>query len=155
MNKKINHIEKLIGSGFYTGYFAKATGTFASLLAALLYLIPGFENPSLLITLISFFIIIGVDIAKKFERIYGSDPKEFTLDEIIGTWISFLFLPKKIWFIVIAFILWRIMDILKPFPIKKSEGLKNGWGVIMDDVLAGFFTFIIVQLGINLLYKIY
>ena len=121
----------------------------------LLFLIPGFENPTLMITLISFFIIIGVDIARKFEKVYGNDPKEFTLDEIIGTWISFLFIPKKIWYLLMAFFLWRFMDIVKPFPIRKLELLKNGWGVILDDVLAGIYTFLIVQLSIDLINRIF
>jgi len=152
---KINTFEKILGSGFYTGFTKNATGTIASLLALLLFLIPGFENPTLMITLISFFIIIGVDIARKFEKVYGNDPKEFTLDEIIGTWISFLFIPKKIWYLLMAFFLWRFMDIVKPFPIRKLELLKNGWGVILDDVLAGIYTFLIVQLSIDLINRIF
>jgi len=108
-----------------------------------------------MIVLISFFIIIGVDIAKKFEKVYGNDPKEFTLDEIIGTWISLLFIPKKIWYLLIAFFIWRFMDIVKPFPIKKLELIKNGWGVILDDVLAGIYTFLIIQLSFNLLNRIF
>ncbi|MDH7604861.1 MAG: phosphatidylglycerophosphatase A [Melioribacter sp.] len=155
MEQKINSIEKILGSGFYTGFSKKATGTKASLLALLIFLIPGFENPTLMIVLISFFIIIGVDVAKKFEKVYGNDPKEFTLDEIIGTWISLLFVPKKIWFLLIAFFIWRFMDIIKPFPIKKLESIKNGWGVVLDDVLAGIYTFLIIQLSIDLLNRIF
>lgn len=108
-----------------------------------------------MIGLISFFIIIGVDIARKFEKIYGNDPKEFTLDEIIGTWISLLFIPKKIWYLLPAFFIWRFFDIVKPFPIKKLEQIKNGWGVILDDVLAGIYTFLIVQLLIDLINRIF
>lgn len=154
MKTEINHIEKLIGSGLYSGYFKNATGTIASFFALVLYLIPGFENPTLLIFLISILIVIGIDLAKKFEKIYGEDPKEFTLDEIIGMWISLLYLPKKIWFIIITFLLWRFMDIIKPFPIKKLELLKNGLGIILDDVLAGIYTFLIMQITINILYHI-
>ncbi|MEG8947326.1 phosphatidylglycerophosphatase A family protein [Rosettibacter firmus] len=153
MELKINFIEKIFGSGFYTGYIRKASGTFASLLAIFIFLIPGFENPTLMIFLISIFIIIGVDIAIKFEKVYGNDPKEFTLDEVIGMWISLLFIPKKVWYIFMAFLIFRFMDIVKPFPIRKSESLKHGWGVIIDDVLAGIYTFIIIQIIFNLLNK--
>lgn len=148
---KINQIEKLIGSGFYTGFLPKASGTFASLLAFLFFLIPGFENPTLLIFIISLSIVSGIKIANKFESVYGKDPSQFTLDEFIGTWITFLFIPKKIWYLVPAFILWRLLDILKPFPVKKLESIKGGWGVVLDDVMAGIYSFMIIQITIHLI----
>lgn len=154
MDIQINTLEKILGSGFYTGYIPKASGTFASAAALILFLIPGFENPTLMIALITFFTIVGVDIAIKFEKNYGPDPKEFTLDEFIGTWISLLFLPKKIWFLIIAFFVWRFMDIIKPFPIRKLETVKNGWGVILDDILAGIYSFLIMQIFINVINQI-
>ncbi|TSA29018.1 MAG: phosphatidylglycerophosphatase A, partial [Ignavibacteriales bacterium] len=89
---KINFVEKLLGSGFYTGYIKTASGTWGSLAGLIIYLIPGFENPSLMIFMISLFILIGVSIATKFESIYGKDPKECTIDEIVGMWITLLFL---------------------------------------------------------------
>jgi phosphatidylglycerophosphatase A len=143
---KINFLEKLIGSGLYTGYLPKAPGTWGSLAAMILFLIPGFENPSLMILIISFSILISVPIAVKFESIYGEDPGQFTFDEFIGMWITLLFIPKKIWFILLAFLIWRAMDILKPFPVRKLESVKNGWGVVLDDVLAGIYSFIIIQI---------
>lgn len=148
---KLNFIEKILGSGFYTGYSKKASGTVASLIATIIYLIPGFENPTLMLLLISFFISVGKDIATKFENIYGKDPKECTIDEFIGTWISFLFLPKKIWYIVAAFFIWRLLDIYKPFPANHAEKIKGGWGILLDDIIAGFYTFLIMHLIIMLI----
>lgn len=148
---KINIIEKILGSGFYSGYSKKASGTVASALASLIYLIPGFENPTLMLLIISFFIAIGKDIATKFEQVYGTDPKECTIDEFIGTWISFLFLPKKIWYILAAFLVWRFLDIYKPFPANIAEKIKGGWGILLDDIIAGFYTFLIMQLIIMLI----
>lgn len=143
---KINPIEKLIGSGFYTGFLPKIPGTYASFVALLFFIIPGFENPALMIFLISFFILTGVPIAVKFENEYGEDPAEYTLDEFIGMWITLLFIPKKVWFLLLAFIIWRIFDIVKPFPARKLESVKNGWGVILDDVMAGIYSFMAVQI---------
>lgn len=143
---KINFAEKIIGSGLMTGFLPGATGTYGSIAALFIYLIPGFENPSYMIFLISLSILIGVPIAIKFEKKYGIDPKQFTLDEFIGMWISLLFLPKKIWFILMAFVIWRAFDILKPFPIRRLEKIKNGWGVILDDVLAGIYSFALIQI---------
>ena len=143
---KINFLEKFLGSGFFTGYIRLASGTWGSLAALIIYLIPGFENPSLMIFMISLFILIGVPIADKFEFLYGKDPKECTIDEVVGMWITLLFLPKKIWWIIIAFLIWRVMDIVKPFPARKLEDIKGGWGVMLDDIMAGIYSFISIHL---------
>jgi phosphatidylglycerophosphatase A len=147
---KINIVEKILGSGFLTGYMPVASGTWGSAAATIIFLVPGFENPSIMIFMISLFILIGVPIATKFESVYGKDPKECTIDEVVGTWISFLFLPKKIWWIAIAFLLWRAIDIVKPFPIRSLEKIKDGWGVMLDDILGGLYSFIIIQVVIYL-----
>lgn len=143
---KINFLKKFLGSGFYTGYIQFASGTWGSFAALIIYLVPGFENPALMIFMISLFILIGVPIADKFETLYGKDPKECTIDEVVGMWITLIFLPKKIWWIILAFLIWRAMDILKPFPARKLEDVKGGWGVMLDDIMAGIYSFISIQL---------
>jgi phosphatidylglycerophosphatase A len=153
---KINFLEKLLGTGFYTGYLPKMPGTWGSLAALIIFLVPGFENPALMIFMISLFIVIGVPIATKLEGIYGTDPKECTIDEVVGMWITLLFLPKKIWWIALAFVIWRVMDIIKPYPARKLESVKGGWGIMLDDIMAGIYSFISIQLVIyffNLIIK--
>lgn len=151
---KLNLIEKLIGSGLFTGFIPKASGTFASFIALIIFLIPGFENPTLLMLVISILIVVGVRIADKFESIYGKDPRQFTLDEFIGMWITLLFIPKKIWFLIPAFIVWRFLDIIKLYPAKKIETIKGGWGVILDDVVLGLYSFMIIQISIHLINRL-
>lgn len=143
---KINLLEKIIGSGLFTGYIKTASGTFASFAAVLIYMIPGFENPGMMTFFISFFFIWGISIGNKFEKVYGKDPKQCTIDEFVGTWISLLFVPKTILFIPIAFVIWRAFDIYKPFPVNRAEKLKGGWGIMLDDVIAGFYSFILTHL---------
>jgi phosphatidylglycerophosphatase A len=151
---KINFLEKFIGSGFYTGYIKIASGTFASAAALLLYLIPGFENPVFLMAIIALFMIIGIDIGTKFESLYGKDPKECTVDELVGTWISLLFIPKKIWMLILAFLIWRALDIIKPYPFSKLEDIKGGWGIMLDDVALGFLALILNHVLINIIKNI-
>jgi phosphatidylglycerophosphatase A len=151
---KLNLIEKIIGSGLFTGFIPIASGTFASFVALLIFLIPGFENPTILMLVISVLIVIGVRIADKFESIYGKDPKQFTLDEFIGMWITLLFIPKKIWFLIPAFLIWRLLDIIKLFPAKKIETIKGGWGVILDDVILGLYSFVIIQISIHIINRL-
>jgi len=143
---KLNFIEKLLGSGFYTGYIPLASGTFGTLAALIIYLIPGFENPYVIVPSIFIFFIYGVYVGNKFENIYGKDPSECTIDEIVGTWISYLLLPKTIGIIITTFFLWRALDIFKPYPARKLENLNGGLGIMIDDVVSGFYTLIIMHL---------
>jgi len=143
---KLNIIEKLLGSGFYTGYIPLASGTFGTLAALIIYLIPGFENPYVIVPTIFIFFIYGVYVGNKFENIYGKDPSECTIDEVVGTWISYLLLPKTIGIIIITFFLWRALDIFKPYPARKLENLNGGLGIMIDDVVSGFYTLIIMHL---------
>lgn len=147
---QINLFEKIIGSGFYTGYIPIASGTWGSLAALMIYFIPGFEQPEIIIPAIILVFAIGVYISDKFEKVYGEDPSECTVDEVVGTWIALLFLPKTIGIAFTSFFIWRILDIIKPFPARKSEDLKGGWGIMMDDVISGFYTLIIMHILIQL-----
>lgn len=143
---KLSFIEKLLGSGFYTGYIPIASGTFGTLAALFIYLIPGFENPYIIIPALIIFFIYGVYVGNKFEKVYGKDPSECTIDEVVGTWISYLLLPKAVGIIIITFFLWRALDIFKPYPARKLENLNGGLGIMIDDVVSGFYTLIIMHL---------
>ncbi len=143
---KINFFEKLLGSGFYTGYVPFASGTFGSFAALLIYYIPGFEKTFILIPAIIIFIFYGIYVGTKFEKLYGKDPAECTIDEVVGMWITLLFLPKKIVFSIIAFFIWRIFDIIKPYPARQLERLNGGLGIMIDDIIAGIYSLIVVHL---------
>lgn len=150
---KINFFEKLIGSGFLTGYSPVASGTVGSIAALLIYLIPGFEQLFIIIPAIILFLVYGIYLGDKFEAEYGKDPAQCTIDEIVGTWISLIALPKTTWIIVSAFLLWRILDIIKPAPARNLEKLKGGLGIMIDDVVSGIYTLIIMHLIVYLLGK--
>jgi len=143
---KIYFLEKLLGSGFFTGYIPFASGTFASLAALLIYYIPGFENLLIIIPVTVIFLLFGIYVGNKFEKLYGKDPAECTIDEMVGMWISLIFLPKTIIISLITFFLWRALDIYKPFPARSSEKLRGGFGIMIDDVISGLYTLIIMNL---------
>ena len=146
---KINFLERIIGSGLFSGYIPFAPGTFGSIVALSIYLIPGMENPTILLVLISLFSVIGIPIGTKFEALYGKDPKQCTIDEMVGMWITLLFIPKKIWFIILAFIIWRVLDIVKPFPANIAEKLEGGLGIMLDDIIAAIYALVISHIIIN------
>jgi phosphatidylglycerophosphatase A len=143
---KLNFFEKLIGSGFYTGYIPFASGTWGSLAALIIYLIPSFEKPVVIIPAIILFTILGVFTGNKFDVIYGKDPAECTVDEVVGMWISLLFLPKTFFVVAAAFISWRAFDIIKPSPARQLESLKGGVGIMMDDIVAGLYSLLLLHL---------
>lgn len=148
---KINFFEKFIGSGFYTGYSPYISGTVGSLAALIIYLIPGFENLFIIVPAIIIFMVYGIYVGNKFESEYGKDPSQCTVDEVVGTWISLIALPKTIAIIITAFFLWRILDIIKPPPARNLERLKGGLGIMIDDVISGIYTLIIMHLVVYLL----
>jgi phosphatidylglycerophosphatase A len=143
---KINIFEKAVGSGFFTGYIPFASGTFGSLAALLIYYIPGFSNPVIIIPFIILFTFYGIYIGTKFEKVYGKDPAECTIDEVVGMWITLLFVPKTIVVSLAGFLIWRALDIIKPFPARQAENLEGGLGIMLDDVIAGIYSLIILHI---------
>ena len=148
---------KIIGSGFGAGYSPIAPGT-AGALVALLFLVAhvhlviygcfgGYYVPlGFLLPLIFIFFFLGKIACDKLEPLWGHDPSKIVVDEMVGMWIAMLLVPFDLLNTLLAFILFRIFDIWKPLGIRKMEKLKGGWGVMMDDVLAGVYSLIILHL---------
>ncbi|SDG58272.1 phosphatidylglycerophosphatase A [Pedobacter terrae] len=90
--------------------------------------------------------MIGVMSADRVEEIWGKDHNRVVIDEVAGMCITLLFVPLKWQYTLIGLVLFRFFDILKPFGIRKLEELPGGWGVMADDVLAGIYANVILQL---------
>ena len=133
---------------FYLGKIPIAPGTVASLATLLIWpLIPlnYFYQIFILIILFIIGIISSRIISKEMNE---KDPSEIVIDEVVGMGISLFMLPNEIILYLFAFIIFRILDILKPSFIYSIQKLPNGWGIMLDDVVAGIFTWLICQ-GIN------
>ncbi len=148
---KLNIYEKAFGSVLFSGYTPFASGTVSSFVALLIYLIPGFSNPTFMLVVIFVFTILGWSVATKFENVYGKDPSQCTIDEFVGTWISLLFVPKNILYILIAFFVWRLFDIVKPFPARQLENLSGGAGIMLDDIVASIYALSIIHIIIQII----
>ncbi|MDC1092395.1 phosphatidylglycerophosphatase A [Hyphomicrobiales bacterium] len=99
------------------------------------------------IFLMSFFILTLIGIFATDEYLKSSknnDPQEVVIDEVLGQWIAIAFVPFTASSLILAFVIFRILDIGKPFPINKIETIKGYIGVIGDDILAGVVTAIII-----------
>jgi phosphatidylglycerophosphatase A len=151
---KISFIEKIIGSGFYTGFIPLASGSFASLIAAIIFFIPGFEKSYIILPVIIISFIIGIPIGNKFELKYGKDPAQCTIDEMMGMWISLFLIPKSVINIVIGFFIWRFFDIIKPYPARNLEKLKGGLGIMIDDFIAALYSLITLHILLFLLNRL-
>ena len=84
-------------------------------------------------------------MSAKMETRFGDDPQIVVIDEIVGMWVSLLFLPKTVWISILAFIFFRVYDTVKPPPARRCEEFKNGWGIMLDDVAAGVYANLVVQ----------
>jgi phosphatidylglycerophosphatase A len=137
---------KLFGTGFYSGFFPFASGTFASLVALIVFLFPSFHVWYNLLVLILIFYWVGVYTAEKIERLVGQDPSIVVIDEFVGMWLSLIFLPISVITLVLAFILFRVFDILKPFPANYFNNKSGGNAIMLDDVIAGIYANLVLQL---------
>jgi phosphatidylglycerophosphatase A len=141
MLNKINHF---LATGFYSGHLPYAPGTWGSLLMVLLvFFFPLLNN----IYFISALSIGGIAIANFEERQTGiKDDGKIVIDEMAGQLLAYYTLPLNIAVLIGGFILFRIFDITKPWLIDKVQELPSGWGVMLDDILAGLTALIILKL---------
>ena len=113
------------------------------------FLIPGFLESIVLLPIIIVSFIIGVFVSDNMIKRYGDDPSVVIIDEIVGMWIavfivSGLFTSMNVNFTVlslfVAFVTFRFFDIFKIQPAKYFDKLNNGFGIMMDDVIAGIYA---------------
>lgn len=150
--KQVSRFHILIATGFGSGFSPFAPGTAGALLATVIWYIASlFLSSSILLigTLASviFFTLLGIRAANAVERIWGKDPSKVVIDEMVGVWIPLLAVPDNTYkyvYALAAFVLFRLFDIFKPLGIRKMEALKGGIGVMMDDILAGIYSFILL-----------
>lgn len=148
MDKLRKKLTEIIASCFYIGYIPGAPGTYGSLFALLI--ISQFNIITKNIGVI-FFIAIGLIFSTLMEKHTGKkDDQRIVIDEFVGMLITFYFVEPKLSYLIIGFILFRLYDIYKPYPIKKIQKLPSGWGIMLDDILAGVYSRIILQMIIFL-----
>lgn len=156
MNNLSEKIFRFIATAGYAGYIPFAPGTMGTLVALVLYVILGYLTKDLsgyyqvnslifIISLISFY--PSVWISGWMEKETGKeDPGIIVIDEVLGYWVTVAFLPFNWKTVIIGFFLFRILDIVKPFPANSSQSLKNGWGVVVDDIIAGVYANILIRI---------
>jgi len=143
-----------IATFFGAGLGKPGPGTWGSAVAVLLWFAAArifhLSSSTLLLTLcsgIALSLLFGIPAASIVARESGrKDPGIVVIDEVAGQWITLLLSPVNWRYALIAFVLFRLFDITKPFPIRRIEGLPGGWGIVFDDVGAGLYAWGVASL---------
>jgi phosphatidylglycerophosphatase A len=139
-------INRVINTVFGIGYLPIMPGTYASLAGVAVYLLVR-NNIYLYIGIISAVTIMGLISCRRAEEIFKKpDPSQVVIDELSGILLAYLFVPYSVSNIIIGFFLFRILDIIKPYPINIVEKIKDPSAIMLDDIAAGIMTNIALHL---------
>lgn len=146
-------ISSIVASVGFIGYIPKGGGTIAAVFTAVLwyfYMNENYLNQTISTALI---LAIGVWVSNLLENYWGKDSYKIVIDEVLGMMITLLFVPISAKVILTGLVLFRFFDITKILGIRKAEKLSKGWGVMIDDLWAGVYSNILLQvfLSYNLL----
>lgn len=144
---------KYIATLGFIGYLPYAPGTFGSAAGLLAALLVRPDDLHLLIIVLPLF-LLGIMAAHNAEKLLGKDSGHIVIDELCGYLIAILFIPKTLGYLMAAFVLFRAFDIVKPPPIRKIEKIvPGGAGIMLDDVLAGIYANLCLQVWMQIVYK--
>ena len=132
----------------FIGYIPFASGTFATAFTVLPYLLLR-GNMLLYLAVTVFLFFAGVFASTEAEQLLGKkDPHKVVIDEFVGYLVTMAFIPFGIPYIIAGFFFFRLFDIWKPYPIRGLQALPGGWGIMIDDVLAGVYANVLLQIAV-------
>lgn len=153
-NKPVDIFRKLFATGLYTGYLPYAPGTWGSVLTCIILWFVWPEQWYFQLLIIICFYPFAVYFADKAVAYYGHDGRPIVIDEIIGQMIALFMAPHNVLAYLLAFMFFRGYDIIKPQPAAKWEKFHGGYGIVADDIAAGAYAAITLQLIIVLFRKL-
>ena len=135
-----------IAQGAYAGRFPVAPGTAGTLIGVLIYLWIRAISPAAYLALCIIVTMIGTWIAGRAESLLGrKDSPSIVIDEIAGYLVAMFMVPRGLGFMVAGFLLFRVFDIIKPYPLKRLQNIHGGAGVMADDIGAGVYTNLVLE----------
>ena len=149
--KSADSLAKTIASVFFIGYLPLIPGTFGSIAGVgLFYLLRGSSSPIYFLTILVV-TILGLATGGRVEKLLNKkDPRCVVIDEVMGMLIALSFMPVNLKIVILAFFIFRILDTLKPFPAGRLQYLPGAVGVMVDDLVAGIYTNIVLQIILRL-----
>lgn len=151
MGRIKKHVVIVIAGTLGSGYFPIAPGTIGAAVAIVGLWFFDMSDWALAGGIV-FLFFMGVWASTQAEKIWGADPGRVNIDEVVGMMTGVIFLPKSWTTYAAAFVLFRIFDISKPFPVNRAERLPAGWGIMLDDVIAGIYANVAAQVLFRLLW---
>lgn len=147
IEKPLNKLIIFFATGFYAGFLPYAPGTFGSLIGVGIFLIINGLSPVYYLITIFLLFTLGVYLSDRAEALFArDDPSQIIFDEIMGLLVAMAFIPNGVGWIIAGFLLFRFFDIFKPYPIRDIENRFNGGlGIMLDDIAAGIYTNILLQ----------
>jgi phosphatidylglycerophosphatase A len=145
----MERFHRLISTCLGIGYTPKGGGTVAAAACCIAWYFAGAggnESAFIEVAVTGVILTIGIWSAGKVEAKWGKDSSKVVIDEVAGMCLTLLFVPVRWQYVLIGLALFRFFDIAKPLYIRRMEKLNGGWGVMMDDVLAGVYSNIVLQL---------
>jgi len=139
----------ILSTFFYIGYLPLIPGTFGSMAGLCLYFI--IKDSTLIYALATALLLaLGFLVSGPAERLLNKkDARCIVIDEVAGMLLSLAFLPYDLRLAIIGFFLFRILDSLKPYPAGPLQNLKGSFGIMSDDIIAGLYTNIILQIVVR------
>lgn len=139
-------IIKAIATFFFVGYLPFMPGTWGSLAGAAVYFLVRHDS-RLFAGVITAIFLLGLYSAGRAEEIFKKkDDERIVIDEVFGILLLFLFIPPHYPHLIAGFILFRVFDILKPYPIKDLQKLSRSMGVMLDDILAAAYAYLVISI---------
>lgn len=135
------------------GYIPFAPATAASLILCFVIWF-AFKHPLTNVLAAFILFIAGIWSSSNLEQYWGEDSRKIVIDEAVGIIISLFLIPQRVLFFAVGLLLFRFFDIVKPYPINISQYLPKGWGVMLDDVIAGIYSNVSLWIFIILFHRI-
>jgi phosphatidylglycerophosphatase A len=146
MQRGLDLAARLIGTVFGCGYSAFAPGTVGSAAGVLLFWPMAHSGwPWQAAASVVLFVIGSVAAGRVAQLVNRKDPGIVVVDEVVGQWVTLTALPFTPFTAGLGFLLFRVMDIVKPWPARDLEDVPGGWGIMLDDVAAGIYANLAVR----------
>ena len=140
-------LEKIIASVLGIGLIGKGSGTIAAAAGVLIwyYFELATVPPHVVGIGLLLLCVLGIIVGNRVEEAWGVDSSRVVIDELAGMGIALWAIPEGWEYVIVAFLLFRVLDIAKPLGIARMEKLPKGWGVMADDILAGVYANLLLQ----------
>jgi phosphatidylglycerophosphatase A len=145
----LGKLATFVGSAGYVGFVPVAPGTFGSAAGLLVYAaVRASESWLVEGVVLAVALLGGIWAADRMERDLGKDPGPVVIDEVLGMLVTLAFLDVNVTGAIVGFLLFRVLDVIKPPPAARLENLHGGPGIMFDDLMAGVYGHLVMRAGI-------